>query len=386
MSLAWPVLALGDQALDLALDLAGLAGLLVVVGLLERLGRLRLDGGLHRGDERLLVERARPAGRPSCRPWRPWPARPRSSVGASAASWASLAFDAAGGCAFLPLAKPLTRAGDLGERRVLVGPDAGRGDRRLQQLVGGQRRRSRRRARRRPPPAAGAGAAPAGAAPLPGRRLRRLRRGLAQRADRRHRLGRRHRLLRPAPTRARSRSSSPRAPTPAACGPSRSTGTPAALAAFSPFSTVSMAGSSRRTSRRAASMSLTASAPGDRSRAAISALTAAFPALRCSASSPGGRADPGATRHAALRRPYGEPRWPARSGSGVRPLSATAHDPSCWRQHPPTQYRLARGLSGRLACPKGRHPPQDRSGGDVVVVACALTSRSDRSPSASVHR
>ena len=32
----------------------------------------------------------------------------RSSVGASAASWASLAFDAAGGCARLSLAKPLT--------------------------------------------------------------------------------------------------------------------------------------------------------------------------------------------------------------------------------------------------------------------------------------
>ena len=52
------LLALGDHALDLALDLARLPGLLVVVGLLEGLRRLGLDRGLHRGDERLLVEGA----------------------------------------------------------------------------------------------------------------------------------------------------------------------------------------------------------------------------------------------------------------------------------------------------------------------------------------
>ena len=56
------LLALGDQTLDLALDLTGLAGGLVVVGLLQRLRRLRLDGRLHRGDERLLVERPRLLG------------------------------------------------------------------------------------------------------------------------------------------------------------------------------------------------------------------------------------------------------------------------------------------------------------------------------------
>ena len=56
------LLALGDQALDLALDLAGLARLLVVVGLLQGLRRLRLDGRLDGRDERLLVERARPLG------------------------------------------------------------------------------------------------------------------------------------------------------------------------------------------------------------------------------------------------------------------------------------------------------------------------------------
>ena len=56
------LLALADQSLDLALDLTGLAGLLVVVGLLQRLRRLGLDRGLHRGDERLLVERPRLLG------------------------------------------------------------------------------------------------------------------------------------------------------------------------------------------------------------------------------------------------------------------------------------------------------------------------------------
>jgi hypothetical protein len=67
-------------------------------------------------------------------------------------------------------------------------------------------------------------------------------------------------------------------------GPSRSTGTPAALAALRPFSTVSIAGSSRRISFSAASISVTACAPGAFSFAASSALTAALPTSRCSAS------------------------------------------------------------------------------------------------------
>jgi hypothetical protein len=67
-------------------------------------------------------------------------------------------------------------------------------------------------------------------------------------------------------------------------GPSRSTGTPTAFAARSPFSTVSTAGSSRRISFSAASTSVRACSPGDRSRAASSAPTAAFPAARCRAS------------------------------------------------------------------------------------------------------
>jgi hypothetical protein len=74
--------------------------------------------------------------------------------------------------------------------------------------------------------------------------------------------------------------------------PSRSTGTPAAFAARSPFSTVSITGSSLRTSRNAESISAVAAPPPERSRAAISALTAAFPALRCNANSPGGTAAP----------------------------------------------------------------------------------------------
>jgi hypothetical protein len=52
----------GDQAFDFALGLTGLAGGLVVVGLLERLGRLRLDGSLYGRNERLFVESARLLG------------------------------------------------------------------------------------------------------------------------------------------------------------------------------------------------------------------------------------------------------------------------------------------------------------------------------------
>ena len=91
--------------------------------------------------------------------------------------------------------------------------------------------------------------------------------------------------------------------------PSRSTGTPAAFAALRPFSTVSTAGSSRRSSRSAPSMSATACSPGNRIRPAIKALTAAFPASRCSASTAGGperdaigqSTEPGAGRWSAHR-------------------------------------------------------------------------------------
>ena len=53
-----------------------------------------------------------------------------------------------------------------------------------------------------------------------------------------------------------------------------------ALAALSPFSTVSTTGSSRRISRRAESMSAVACLPGNLSLPAIKALIAALPALR----------------------------------------------------------------------------------------------------------
>ena len=60
-------------------------------------------------------------------------------------------------------------------------------------------------------------------------------------------------------------------------GPSRSTGTPAALAAFNPFSTMSIAGSFRRISVSAESISVSACSPGDRSFAAIRAPAAGLP-------------------------------------------------------------------------------------------------------------
>ena len=73
----------------------------------------------------------------------------RSSVGASAASCASLAFDAAGGCARLSSGEALDVPRDLGERRdppraaPPVGATGG-----CKQLVGGQWRRARRAAPR----------------------------------------------------------------------------------------------------------------------------------------------------------------------------------------------------------------------------------------------
>ena len=94
----------------------------------------------------------------------------RSSVGASAASCASLAFDAAGGCARFAFAKPLTvpvtcvNAGSSSGRAPGGGTGGG------QELVGRQRRRAAvaaappRRRQRRPP---GRRRAPAGAASAP---------------------------------------------------------------------------------------------------------------------------------------------------------------------------------------------------------------------------
>ncbi len=107
-----------------ALTSPGLPGLLVLVGLLERLRGLRLDRGLHRGDERLLVERARPAGRPSCRPWRPSPARPGRRPEPALRPAPPSPSPTAAGCARFAAAAPLTAPRDLAERRV--GGRAGR--------------------------------------------------------------------------------------------------------------------------------------------------------------------------------------------------------------------------------------------------------------------
>src|SRR5450755_1585259 len=177
-----------------------------------------------------------------------------SSVGGSAASWASLTFDAAGGCAFLPLAKavtlPLTWS-KAGSSSGLVAVGGAGGCSSLSAVNGAG--------------TVGAAALAAGAVvgPVPdAAALPRLPTGLAA----------------PAPAlpngltggtgfaggtgffAATDPGPKPVFVTASAnaggFGPSKSTGTPAALAALSPFSTASTAGPSRRTSLRAASISV----------------------------------------------------------------------------------------------------------------------------------
>ncbi len=149
-----------------------------------------------------------------------WPAR--SSEGACAASCASLAFAEAGGCAFLAAAKPLTfsvtcmNAGSAAATAAIAGAGAGFGP------FG-------------PPPAAGfepalpsldfAGTGLAG--------------GVGFFAGT---------AFGPKPVVVTARADA------GGFGPSSVTGTPADWAALSPFSTVSIAGSSPRTSFSAASM------------------------------------------------------------------------------------------------------------------------------------
>ena len=211
-----------------------------------------------------MSSRRRRARRPGP-PW-PWP-RP---AGAPSSPWRSP-----------------SRAGHLGERRVVLRPHRGRRHRRLEELVRRQGGAGPRGARaRRPRPVRGrrlAARRPCRAARLGPSRAR-----LAERADRPDRLRRRHRLLaghrsRPeAGLRHRQRGRR-------RLGPSRSTGTPAAFAAFRPFSTVSTRARRGRTSLSAASMSLTASAPGDLSLAASSARP---PSCRHCAAGRGRRARP----------------------------------------------------------------------------------------------
>ena len=195
MSLVWPSLPFGDQTLDVVLDLAGLAGGLVVVGLLERLRRLRLDGRLDRGDEGLLVERPRllgvhrvGLGRLGLRPdvTSGWQRRVLGLLGLRRRRRVR---------PLLPRGR-LDLAGDRREGRVVLGAYAAGPDRRLQQCVRRQRRRRSHRGRvLRSAPCrtfhrrlcARPGLACGGSG---------LRRSPAERTDRRNLLRRGHRLLR----------------------------------------------------------------------------------------------------------------------------------------------------------------------------------------------
>ena len=219
----------------------------------------------------------------------------RSSAGASAASCASLAFDAAGGWARLRRSGGLHRVRDLGERLVGRRTDAGRGDGRGEQLVVAERRGRRwwGRGRRRGRGLSGRGALRADG--LGGLR------GFRGRADLRHRLGRRHGLL------GRHRLG----PEPGADHGERRRGRllrrpvqvdrhPGGLRRLQPLldgldGRLVVAHLAQRRVDVAHGLG-----PGDRIRPASSALTAAFPAERCSASSPGGRAE---RRSSARRRP-----------------------------------------------------------------------------------
>ena len=182
-----------------------------------------------------------------------------SSVGASAASWASFAFDAAGGCARLSLAKALTlpvtclKAGSCSGATVF-GATGGCNSWSADSGAAG--------IAVAPPPPVGAavGAAPRG--PPPTAALARLAAALPSGLT----LGTGlvggtgffgATAAGPKPVFVTASADG------GGFGPSSSTGIPTALARLRPFSTVSIAGSSRRTSRSAASMSLTASAPGD---------------------------------------------------------------------------------------------------------------------------
>ena len=112
--------------------------------------------------------------------------------------------------------------------------------------------------------------------------------------------------------------------------PSRSTGTPAALVAFSPFSTIGRSGSSPRTSRRALSMSATSS-PDVLNLPAIRALTAELPANRCNANT--AAAPPGRDGLWALRRPSTR-RSPTGSAACSRATDISVHRVRPWEVRP----------------------------------------------------
>ena len=189
---------------------------------------------------------------------------------------------------------------DVAECGIISRSTAGRWRWRRQELFGGQRRVAQRRRGRstaRPRPGMGpdTGRSPSA---RPGRGAWRLRGGLAQRGHGRHRLRSGHRLLlghRAGPEpglhhceRGRRRLRTFQI--------DRHAGR---LRRVSPFSTVSITGSSPADLAQPASMSVTARSPGERSFPAISALTAAFPALHCNANTASG---PAAARPPPLRR------------------------------------------------------------------------------------
>ena len=324
MSLAWPSLPWRDQALDLALDLAGLAGLLVVVGLLQRLRRLRLDRRLHRGDERLLVERPGLLGVHRVGLGRL--GLPGEVVGRGERGVLRLlGLRRRRRVRPLRLREPLHVARDLGERRVVLRLHAGRRDRRLEQLVrrqrSGRRRGSARRRRRRPPapgalPPPAPFAAPAGfaafAPPCPAGSP-------------------------PAPAWAAAPASSAAphpGPNPVVVTASADGGRlrspllevdrhPGRLGRLQPLLDRVDAGSSRRISRSAASMSVTACSPGDRNRAAINARdgrVARGPLQRQQSRGPHGAAP-------AARLPCACPRRGRRPAAPPRPPASPARRP-----------------------------------------------------------
>ena len=353
------VLTGADQARDLTLDLGGLPGLLVVVGLLERLGRLRLDRGLDGGDERLLVERPGLLGVHRVDLGRL--GLPGEVVGGGERGVLGLLGLRRGGrVGTLRPSGGLYRVRDLGERLVGRRTDAGRGDGRGEQLVvadGGAG------AVVGPVVAAGAGRLRAGAAPFRPTALAgfaALAAGLTFGTG----LGGGTGFLAgtaSGPNPVRTTASADAGGFCAA--PSRSTGTPAAFAAFSPLSTVSTAGSSWRTSRRAASMLLTASAPGDRIRPASSALTAAFPAERCNASNPAAARNGG-------RRPVAGHRQRA-SSRRVAALSGVSRAPPIHRASP---VGVRRGTARHATC--RAHRPARK--GSARNRACARSAELQR--------
>ena len=159
-----------------------------------------------------------------------WPAT--SSVGGSAASCASFAFDAAGGWAFLALAKPLTLPFTCVNAGSSPGCHPGRRHGRLEQLVARTAGREPSGAAPPPPPPA-PGALAAGAFAGAAGRLRRLRPGLAERRDGLGRLGSAAPASSAPPPQARSRSWSRRARWPVACWP-RPRGRPGRRPPWSP--------------------------------------------------------------------------------------------------------------------------------------------------------